>query len=246
MQTEIHRQSQPQTVTPPAEDPDGREFFTLPFAAVARAVEVQAQAQAMSWGVEFEQEMRRDIAALTGFITRDLAPLLSWQGEAATVADSVARFDMVLRGCGADAAPAGMADYAWALNYTLAETVPLFIALETLQERDDLLRVAAMGGGDGHDYHGLMAAFDDHYRRAARWLDDINMAFAVAHPDAVARIEASRESGDSEGPLHRQSEAEIYTGGYPLTGVAPLQDRAAIFAPYARQRPAVAGACPAP
>ncbi|MBU0799803.1 MAG: hypothetical protein KKA05_02245, partial [Alphaproteobacteria bacterium] len=90
--------------------------------------------QAPQWGVDYEQDMRRDIAGLTRFIANDLAPVIARQKDAAKTVAVVRGFDNMLRGC---AGAPGIADYAWALNETLARALPLFTALEVMIEREE-------------------------------------------------------------------------------------------------------------
>jgi hypothetical protein len=189
--------------------------------------------QAPQWGVEYEQDMRRDIAGLTRFIVDDLAPVIARQKDTAQTVAAVRSFDNVLRGC---AGAPGIADYAWALNETLARALPLFTALEVMIEREENFPVAKASQERYQSHSVMMGEFETRYRKAARWLHDMNSAFALAYPDAAARIRTLQEQGDLDGNVHEEAEADIYSNDYPLVGTAPLRQREAIFAPYARPR----------
>lgn len=199
---------------------------------------------AQPWNVEFEAEMRRDIVALAGFIVTDVAPVVEGQKNDAAPVLALARgYHRRLSGC---AGPAGMADHALALNDMLAQAHVLFTALEVLAEREENIPTGPDSQARLDTYRALSAQFENRYSRAARWLWDINNAFAAAHPEVEERIETLREAGKFEGDLHRKAEGDSYAEGYPLTNTTPLRGAALIFAPYAKGpiRP-LAGPAPA-
>lgn len=184
-----------------------------------------------AWGVEYEDDMRRDIAGLTDFINDELAAIVAGQKDTAPVLAVARGHRDTLAGCGG---VAGMADYALALNDTLAQAHVLFTALEVLAEREENMPTGADSEARLAELRAVTAEFETRYRHAARWLWDINDAFAAAHPEISERIDELRETGKLEGGLHQQAEADSYASGYPLADTAPLRARAQIFAPYAK------------
>ncbi len=183
------------------------------------------------WGVAYEGHMRRDIAGLTDYINNELAAVLAGQKDTAPVLAAVRGHRDTLAGCGG---VAGMADYALALNDTLAQAHVLFTALEVLAEREENMPTGATSDVRLAELRAVTAEFETRYRHAARWLWDINDAFAAAHPEISERIDELREAGKLEGGLHQDAEADSYAAGYPLANTAPLKARAQIFAPYAK------------
>lgn len=211
----------------------------------APAVTAPPPPAAAAWNVEFEREIRRDIVALADAIVNDVGPAVESQKDTAAVLTLARGYQQRLAGC---AGPAGMADHALALNDLLAQSHVLFTALEVLAEREQNIPTGPDSQARLALYEELSESFEKRYSRAARWLWDINNAFAAAHPETEERIDALREAGKFEGELHRKAEGDSYAAGYPLTNTTPLRAPAQIFAPYAKGpiRPLVgtAAVCP--
>lgn len=199
-----------------------------------------------AWGVDYEEDMRRDIRALTSFIVNDLGPVAEQSQEQALVVESLRGFDAALNGC---YGPAGLADYAWALNHALDEALPLFTMLEVMAEREENFPTGKDSATRLRHYHELMEKMESHYTRAARWLWEVNAAFAKTYPEAGEQIEMLREQGKIEGDLQSRAGADFYTGAYPFAVTTPLRNRAQIFGPYVtlhkvRQPATTPGVCP--
>lgn len=190
-----------------------------------------APSPAAPWNVEFENEIRRDIVALADVIVNDVGPAVESQKDTAAVLTLARGYQQRLSGC---AGPAGMADHALALNDLLAQSHVLFTALEVLSEREQNIPTGPDSQARLALYEELSETFEVRYSRAARWLWDINNAFAAAHPGTEERIDALREAGKFEGELHRKAEGDSYAAGYPLTNTTPLRAPAQVFAPYAK------------
>jgi hypothetical protein len=184
-----------------------------------------------SWGVAYESDMRRDITAFADFINDEMAPIVAGQKDADVLLAAARGYRDTLAGC--SGAPE-MADYALALNDLLAQAHVIFTALEVQAEREENMPTGATSDARLAELQAMTAEFEAHYRNAARWLWDINDAFAAAHPEISDRIDELRESGKMEGLLHKQAEGDTYAAGYPLANTTPLRGRAQIFAPYAK------------
>lgn len=193
------------------------------------------------WNIEYEEDMRRDIVALTRFITEELAPVAGQSPEQALVIESIRGFDDALRGC--YGAP-GLADYAWALNHTLDESLPLFTMLEVMAEREENFPTGKDSDARLRHYHDLMEKYEYYYTRAARWLWDVNAAFAQTYPQAAEQVELMREQGKLETDLHTRAGADSYTASYPFAVTTPLRNRAQIFGPYVSIRRAQSAPVP--
>ena len=104
-----------------------------------------------------------------------------------------------------------------------------FPALEVLAEREQDIPTGPDAQARLAEYRALAEGLDAHYSRAARWLWDINNAYAAKHPEIAAQLESQ-----GEGEFHQKAEADSYAAGYPLSNTMPLRVPAQIFAPQAK------------
>lgn len=157
-----------------------------------------ARPTAPQWGIEHEEQMRRDVKAFVKFMLNKIMPVMQNGDslvEGVTIDDPIVQkryafkrqkfemFDRLLGGCYGEP---GLADYAWAAN----------IMASWDQVGNEMRRIKDHAKGQGYksslrqeEWQHLDKEFKSHYKNNIRWVWDLNNAFFEQHPEVKKRLE---------------------------------------------------------
>lgn len=157
-----------------------------------------------AWGIEHEEQMRRDVKAFVDFMLNKVMPVMQNGDSLVKGADinspdiqerfglerrRFEMFDKLLSGCYGEP---GLADYAWAAN-TMATWDQ--VGNEKMRTKDHANGKGYKSSLGRNEWQSLFNEFEERYQNNLRWVWELNNAFFHRHPDVKTRIEDLRHNG---------------------------------------------------
>lgn len=150
------------------------------------------------WGIEHEEEMRRDVKAFVSFMLNKIMPVMQngdslvkgvsnndpgVQKRYAFERQKFEMFDRLLSGCYGEP---GLADYAWVAN-TMASWNQ--VGNEMNHTKDHAIGKGYKTSLSHQEWQQLDKEFKRYYQNNTRWVWELNNAFFEQHPEVKQRLE---------------------------------------------------------